>query len=340
MKLTITSRIHRSIVCIATAIAVAAPGLARAELGARVKARVEMIKTNGGTLISNVRGNAQDRFEDVRERIGDEHQPLLDAIEGARGSGAEIFEEIKRMRVLEQLRQTAAMIRQMQTDYEHFSGGEGCGGTCAGFRSSLKAIVDSFVALALEVPALSNARGLVENLQRMSRLIDYVPPRALYLMWQTMSGQIAELELIAEEIRHALASLPPLTAPSSVSASAVGASADSRSTASAGGSGGGGFCDWANQEKKPVIDLVQAHLERLGWGLEKIADLIPDVEVKGEGGASAGAAVANGTASAGVGVKPTDAPKTLLKAIALIPQELNWVIKLNILRAKVVCSKP
>jgi hypothetical protein len=324
MKATTSHRIPKSIACIAAAIAVATPGLASAEFGDRARARIQTIATNGGVILSNVREAAQ-------ERIGDD-RPLANAIGGAKGSAAEVFEKVRQMHVLEQLRETAEMMKQMQAGYKRFSGGGGCGGTCAGFRSSLKNTVHNFVELVLEVPALRSARGLTENLQRSAKLIDHVPPRALYLMWHATSDNVAELEHKTNEIRQILASLPPL-----MPASGFGADS-SISKTSNGSSGSGGFCEWANQDKKPVFELVQGELERLGWQIASVADLIPDVAVKAEAGATAGAAVANGLASGGVGVKPTDAPKTLLKGIALIPQHLSWAIKLNILRAKVVCK--
>lgn len=216
----------------------------------------------------------------------------------------------------------------MQADYQYFSGGQGCGATCAGFRASLKNIFNDFASLVGEVPALSGNAQLVANIQRTSNLIDYMPPRALYLMWQAMSAKIAELETMAYEIRQTLDSLPPLTEP------APGVAMDTRSST---GSSNGGVCAWAEQDK-PVLELIQARLELLGWDLEKIEGMIPDIEVKGEAGASAGAAVANGTASAGASVKPTDSLKIALKMLAYVPQRINWTIKMNVLRAKAVCS--
>lgn len=140
---------------------------------------------------------------------------------------------------------------------------------------------------------------------------------------------------MAFEIRQTLDSLPPLMDPAGFGANTLHSSADARGTS---GSNPGGICGWVNQADKPVLELVQARLEMLGWELEKAEGLIPDVSVKGEAGASAGAAVANGTASAGASVKPTDGLKIGLKLLAYVPQRINWAIKINTLRAKVVCS--
>jgi hypothetical protein len=44
------------------------------------------------------------------------------------------------------------------------------------------------------------------------------------------------------------------------------------------------------------------------------------------------------SADTGVSVKPTDQLKILLKAVAFIPERINWAIKINTLRAEVGCK--
>jgi len=319
MKKTLTTQIRRTAVCIATAIAIAGPGLASAAFGDRAQSRIQMIKTNATIHITNVR----------------ENRPLAKAVEKATAPAGDLFQKVRDLEVLEQFNQTMALVNHMQADYQQFSGGQGCGATCAGFRSSLKSIFTNFASLVGEVPALSGNHELVANIQRTANLIDYMPPRALYLMWQTMSSKVAELEAMVFDIRQTLDSLPPLYDPASFGANTTYAAAGARNT---GRSNGSDLCAWVNEQDKPVLDLVQARLELWGWELEKAEGLIPDIEVKGEAGASAGAAVANGTASAGASMKPTDGLKIGLKLLAYVPQRIGWAIKLNTLRAKVACS--
>lgn len=314
MKTIATARIRRTVISLATAIAIAVPGLAAAGLGDRI----QMVKTNAGVNITNLR----------------ENRPLAQMAENAATPAAEIFQKVRDLRVLEQFNEAVELMNAMQADYQYFSGGQGCSATCASFRASLKNIFDNFASLIGDVPALSGNPQLIANIQRTSNLIDYMPPRALYLMWQAMSAKVGELESMTYEIRQTLDSLPPLMDPSSFGANTMSVAADSSSNA---GTGGNGMCAWVNREQKPVIDLIQARLEMLGWELEKVEGMIPDIEVKGEAGASAGAAVANGTASAGASLKPTDGLKIGLKLLAYVPQRINWAIKLNTLRAKVVC---
>lgn len=316
MTLLATIRIRKTALCAVTVIALTAPALASAGWGSGLGSRITTVKTNASTLITNARENA----------------PVPSLLSRAQGAAPEVFESIKDMHVLEQLQQTMGMVRQMQTEYTYFSGGEGCAATCASFRNSLKMTLNDVLALATEVPALNSQSDLLENLQRMSVMIDYMPPRALYLMWQTIGAKMEELEATVGGIRQTLASLPPLIDPATFGPNIMGASAgNTRATSQ------GRVCQWIAQDNKPVLDLIQARLEMTAWKLEKSASLIPDLSVKAEGGASAGAAVANGTASAAVGVKPTDGLKLALKLIALVPARINWAIKLNRLRAGVIC---
>lgn len=316
MKSTPT-QIRRTAVSIATAIAVLVPGLASAGLADRAKARVQTAKTNASAFITHAQ----------------ENRPL----EKAKDAAAEIFQNVQEMQVFEQFKESVQLIKHMQANYQRFSGGQGCGATCSDFRHSLKNTFDNFASLAGDVPALSRNTQLIYNLQRTSNLVDYIPSRALYLMWQTMSAQTAEFESMSGEIRQILDSLPPLADPVSFSPNPAHDAAAARS---ASGSGNGGLCAWARQEDKPKIELLQARLEWMGWALEKVEGMIPDIETKAETGASAGAAVANGTASVGASVKPTDSLKIGLKALAMVPQSINWAIKINILRAKVACPAP
>lgn len=304
-----TARIRRTVLTIATAVAIAVPGLAAS---AGFADRIQTIKTKAGVHITNVQQNRP--------------RPVAKAVENVTAPASGVFQKVKDLQVVEQFNQTMELVQRMQADYQYFSGGQGCDATCASFRASLKHIFTDYVALIGEVPALSGNTQLIANIQRTADLLDYMPPRALYLMWQAMAAKVAELEGMTQEIRQTLSSLPPLTEP------APGAAMDTRNSA-----GNDGVCAWAAQDK-PVLELIQARLELMGWELEKVEGLIPDIEIKGEAGGEAGVAVANATASAGAGVKPTDGLKSALKLMAYVPQRINWSIKMNVLRAKAVCA--
>lgn len=311
MNTTSQNPIRRTLISLATAAAIALPGLASAGLGDRI----QTVKTKANVHITNVR----------------ENRPVLQAVENAREPATEIFRQVQELQVIEQFQDTLVLLREIQSDYQYFSGGQGCSATCASFRASLRNIFMDFASLVDAVPALSDNPELVDNIQRIANLIDHIPPRALYLMWQTMSAKMEELAYMASEIRETLEFLPPL-----MPAASLGVT--TRSTAASGTGAGNRMCDWVDEEKKPVIDLIQARLEMFGWQMEKVADLIPDAEVKATAGATAGAAVANGLASAGASAKPTDVPKIGLKVLGIIPQQLSWTIKINMLRAKVKCA--
>jgi len=101
---------------------------------------------------------------------------------------------------------------------------------------------------------------------------------------------------------------------------------------------GGLWGSWKDKESDPAVKMIRARLELMGWTLEQFEGMIPDVEVKAEGGGTAGVGVANGAAAAGVAVQPTDGVKLALKLIAFIPQRISKSIEMNILQANVICS--
>ena len=321
MKLINTNSIRRSAISIATAIAIAAPGLASAGLLDKAKSGIQTVKTRTGIVITNVQ----------------QHRPLANQVDTVKAQADEIFDQVKQLKVVEQLKQTMGLVQQMQADYEYFSGGEGCEATCAAFRSSLKSTFDSFALLVSDLPALNSETGLVENMQRVSNLIDYLPPRALYLLWQAMSSKMAELETASDDIRQTLAQLPPLQPVSGV--------ASGMSTMSVGSTASDlvsnvsdRYCGWKGKEEDPWVKMVRARLDLFGWTVEQFEGMIPDVEVKGEGGGTAGLGVANASANAGVGVKPTDGVKLYLKLVAFIPQRISKSIEMNILQANALCQ--
>jgi len=325
MKL-INTTIRRNSIAFATIVAISLPGLASAGLGDRVKSRIQTVKTSTGTLVTNVQ----------------QHRPLANAVGAAKEQVQEIFDNVKEMNIVEQLRDTMGLIRQQQADYQYFSGGSGCQASCASFRQRLKNVIANYSQLVSEVPALSNARGLVDKLERAANLIDYVPARALYPMWQAMSDRLEDIEAASGQIRETLANLPPLRPIGFGLRSGIPTRSDmltssTMSTRSAGG-GQGSYCDWANQKDQPWYDAVKGSFDSLSWLIDKIVDMIPDPEVKVQGGGTAGAAVVNAEAAAGVSVKPVQAAKFPLKVISLIVGTISKGMDENIRYSKAVCQ--
>ena len=313
-------QIRRITVCAATALAISLPSIASAGIFDKAKSKVQ------GSVVhlSNV-GN------ELRAK-----DPIANAIKNGfkNASGklpdAELIELVKQLNLVEQLKNTMALMQQMNADYRNFSGGNfGCEGECKAFRKELKDTFNDFLTLVEEVPVLNNKPGLFETVARVADLIDVVPPRALYLMWQALDAQIDELRAAADSIHALLAALPPLEDVSNIAAYA------DRSGSQAANSQA---CEWAKIADEPFVALAQAELERIAWVLTTVEGLVPDVEVKAEAGAEAGAAVANVTGAAGASLKPTDAIKISLKVLVMVPEAINWSIKLNGLRAKAICA--
>lgn len=298
---------HRSkssrwtVICVAVAIGVSLPGIATA--GDFGKARIKLHNLGAGP------GKAV-------------HKTLAKV--GTDVPVGELMGAVKELRLMEQFRDTLALIREMEADYQAFSGGGfGCKSECKAFRKDLKDLFDSLLALTAEAPVINGRGNLTANLERLADLIDFVPPRALYLMWQAMGDQAEHLQATLLKIRRALRSLPPVVEISDV-ATAV---ADSR------------VCGWVDDERYgPVIEWIQAELEALSWFLKTVEGYIPDITIGGEAGGEAGAAVANVTASATTEVKISDPIKIALNVAATVPEAINVGLKVNMARAKMVCA--
>lgn len=315
MKALDSISIRRTTLCVAMAVAVSLPGISAAGYFDKAKSRAQTAKARVSTAVTQVR---QERpLATTLQNIGPDLPDL------------EIIEIVKELNLKGQLLNTIALMKEIQADYQYFSGGTGCEAECAEFREELKDVFGDFLSLVREVPVLSADGALVDNLERALRVIDYIPPRALYLMWQLISGQLEQIRMAAGSMLQALDSLPPLEDDGGIS----------RSTQSTSNTTEAGFCEWLDD--KPFVDLVQARLEMFAWKLKTAADLIPDVGAEatfaGSAGVAAGVA-AEVSGEATVSFKPSDHPKIALKVIAIIPERINWAIKINVLRAEVGCK--
>lgn len=303
-----SSRLRRTAICIATALAVSLPGIATAGIADKAKARAQSAKAKAGTVLSIVR----------------EKRPALDtALTAAQDlpSPAEIFEILRELELAEEFRGAMEIARQMNADYAAFSPER--------FRAEVKALLDDYLWLADSVPVMKNRTGLLDNMRRALDLIDHVPPRALYLMSQALGDQLAGLGAAADNMRQALAALPPF-----VEAADIWAYASLQGAADAGDP----ICAWVGLDSKPFVGWLKAELGGIAWSLKTAEGLIPNPEVKVEGGGEAGIAVANATAAAGTTVKPLQPLHNALKAAAVIPEGIGMAIDLNIARAKLVCA--
>ena len=304
-----SSQIRKASVITAVVFAIALPGTADAGLWDKAKSRAQRAASNAGKVVSVIR----------------EKKPVANALQNA-GHNLPVyrlFELVQQLHLKEQIENTVAYIQQVQADYRSFSGGQfGCEGECKAFRSELKGLFTDFIFTIEDAPVMQKRNGLIDNLERLSNLIDYVPPRALYLMWQTTGDQLDELRDTIETVRRAFIGLPPFMMAPRITA----AVADSQA------------CAWIKQKDKPVVEWLQVEMEGLAWGLKTIEGFIPDAEVKVEGGGEAGAAVANVTAAGGVGAKPTDSLKIALNVAATVPEAINMGIKIRIARMKMVCA--
>lgn len=307
--------IRRTVISAFTALSIALPGTGTAGLFDKAKARAQTVKANVSRTVSRVQQNRPiiSAFQNVGQEL-----PDLDLIK-----------QVQALKPLEQFRSTGRMLDQIQIDYQYFTGGEGCAAECGFFRTDLKGVMNEYLQLAGEVPALNANTRLSETLNRTNDLIDYIPPQALYLMWQAIGSRLDDLQSAPDQIRRILAALPPVEDIPDITADYVSMTGEQVANSR--------MCEWAGQDK-PFIELSQARLEQLSWVIKTIESFIPDVEIEAEAGVEAGIAVGMVTGSAAVTVKPTDTVKAALKAMAVVPEAVNWMIKINVLRAKAVCA--
>lgn len=299
-----SSRIRRTSICVATALAISIPGVAAAGPFDKVKGA----KTNVARVVS----------------IVGQKRPAADALRnGARDlpNPAEIFATLKELELKEQLQGAIQIMRQMNADYADFSPDR--------FRQDVKAVFDDYLSIVEEVPFLNRRAGLVDNIRRASNVIDYVPSRVLYVMWRALGDQIDELGTAAENIRQALDALPPF-----VEASDMWSYATMQGTLDASAP----ICGWVGLKDKPVVEWIMAELKRIAWIIKTAESLIPNPEVKVEAGGTAGVAVANAAANAGTTIKPLEPVHTALKVVGVIPEAINMAIEVNMARAKLACA--
>ncbi len=316
MKSTDFTPIRRTVTCVFMALAIALPGTGSAGLFDQVSNRAGNVKAHVSRTVTNVQQN----------------RPVISALQNAGQylPDNDLIEQLQELKIREQFQNTKNLLTQMQVDYQYFSGGEVCAAECATFRMDLKAIFGDFLLLANEVPALNANSRLTETIQRTSELVDYIPPRALYLMWQSIGSRLDDLQSVPDQIRRVLTALPALEDVSDIAGDYTGMAGEQVANSQ--------MCEWADKKEKPFIALYQARLEQLAWILKTIEGFIPDIEMEGEVGVEAGVAVGMVTGSAAVSLKPTDPVKSALKVMAVVPETINWAIKINMLRADAVCE--
>lgn len=307
--------IRRAGIATLTALAIALPGLASAGPFDRISNKSQSVKARTTQAVSKVR----------------QERPVASALQGMGDNlpDLSLIEDIQKFDPRQQFNNTTRLLKKMQQDYDYFSGGQGCSAECASFRAELKSVFNDYLALTGEVPALAENTRLVEGIQRVTDLIDFIPPRALYQLWQAIGSRIDDLQSVPQQMRQILAALPVMEAVSATvdTANSAGSRvADSR------------MCEWADKEQKPFIALYQARLERAAWAIGTVAELIPEIEVSGEVGVEAGVGVGMVTGSAEFTLKPTDALKIALKVLKVVPETINWSIKMNSLRADALCA--
>ena len=130
MKALDSISIRRTTLCVAMAVAVSLPGISAAGYFDKAKSRAQTAKARVSTAVTQVR---QERpLATTLQNIGPDLPDL------------EIIEIVKELNLKGQLLNTIALMKEIQADYQYFSGGTGCEAECAEFREELKGVFADF----------------------------------------------------------------------------------------------------------------------------------------------------------------------------------------------------
>lgn len=328
------SAVRRATLCTLTALAIVLPGTGSAGPFDRIASKAQSVKARAVNTANNVgqnrpvAGAVQNLRSNLTGNLPDLGGYLPDL--GGNLPDLSLIEDVQALNPRQQFQNTVGLLREMRRDYAYFTGGLGqCDSVCADFRAELKAVFSDYLALTYEVPVLSENSRLIESIQRVKDLIDYIPPAALYQLWQAIGSRVDDLQAVPQQIRQIVASLPVMEVVSNTVTDINQAGTWAAESP---------LCEWAAKDQKPFIALFQAELERFSWAVKTVADLIPDLSVEGEVGVEAGVGVGMVTGSAAFSLKPSDALKIALKVMAIAPETINWSIKINMLRADALCA--
>ena len=153
----ITQKIRTSGICFITAAAISLSATSHAGWFDNAKNKVNSVKTKVSNKTSKIRSN-------VNQKIANN----------------DIINTVKKLEVKDQLTNMLDLMKEMQRDYNYFSGGSGCGGECANFRFQLKEAFYEYILLAKEVPSLNADGMLIKNLERA---VDLIQARLEHIAW-------------------------------------------------------------------------------------------------------------------------------------------------------------
>jgi len=271
--------IRKTALIVATAIAISVPGIGAAGLFNRTQTR----KQNGSKTVAEATVSLPD---------------------------VELIEIMKVLN-LKEILQNIIIMQPIQTDYHYISDGSECVAECVNYRIELRGLMNDLLSLIDHVPILNTDNALIGNLKNAMNLVDYMPPRAMYLLWKTLGGQLEHIRASVIHISQGLAPVPPLddftvfndTTYTYETMSKQEPNNESSSDIYA-----------RSAFEKPFVDFFQARLEMLVWRLHSLTNSGTDIEVRSQGSVTTAVST-----KADISLSPGDQGRNPLQLIAFIP---------------------
>lgn len=252
----------------------------------RIKTRVE--QTNA--QVRAIRGRVNAIYNDIQEK-----RDML---------GADGKEQL-----IEAIRTTVEYMQHARADYADFVGADGCnsGSECGAFREQIQNMIKNFTALPTDLPFVESVPPVVSRLQKISNLVDHMPPPVLYVTAKSVGAPLENIATQMETVRTIANAMPHV--PTIREINEMG-DATAKQVCS-------------RVIDNPHIALMQVALDNLSSALSDVAGLLPetlDVTV----------------AAFGTNIKFP--PKLVLQVFSMIVKSIERKLKLRLAFVKSSCA--
>lgn len=277
---------HAVLVAVFLAAPFAAPSTAQAGPIDKIKTRVEQTHKN----VRAIRGRVNAVYGDLQEK-----RQML---------GAESKEQL-----VEAIRTTLEYMQHARADYAGFVGPDNCGtaSDCGAFRGQIQDMIKDFIALPAELPFVENVPPVVNRLQKISNLVNHMPPPVLFVTEKAAGAPLENIKEQIETVRAIAAAMPPIPTIREINEM-------NKQTAKQ-------VCTTVIDN--PHIDLMQVALNNLSSNMSDVAGLLPetlDVTV----------------AAFGTNIKFP--PKLVLQVFSLVVKSVERKLKLRLAFVKSSCA--
>jgi len=275
--------------------------------------------------IQQVRGNVTELKNNVQKKV----ENVQDKIEDIDGDG---LEQIK-----DDIESMFRFIKQTQASYKEFVGADKCGvrSPCGVFRTELRSMIQSFVALPGELEFVEHVPPAVRQLEKMTKLVDFLPPPILFASETVLGNAFDEIRYRIELVRYAASQTPKLPTMDELSQASARSTARvssgdtnptlARTTTTTEPDPSFPYCTKVLDTRKAGRELLTTVLEHLGDFVWDLADTMEDSK-------------AGGT-SPGVTSSWKNPSKATVQKAGLIIKGIRQVIEIKVAATAAICEK-